>query len=157
MSNPIESSLNLRPMHPSIFTYLTTQRIGVLAVEMLDGSPHAATVHFAHTDDPFLFYFETNRTYRKAEPLLANGNTRASFVVGQSEEDLKTLQLDGELRLVRDDEREAFDAIYLAKFENKHAKAGDPNFLPLVFTPTWWRWTDWTGPEGKVILYSEGG
>lgn len=141
-------------MNQEILTYLATQRIGVLAVEMLDGSPHAATVHFAHTDDPFLFYFETNRTYRKAEPLLAKGVVRASFVVGQSEEDLKTLQMDGEIRLVPVEEREAFDAIYLAKFTNKHVKAGDPNFLPLVFTPTWWRWTDWHTPEGKKIILS---
>lgn len=144
-------------MHPSVLTYLTSQRIGVLAVEMLDGSPHAATVHFAHTEDPFLFYFETNRTYRKAEPLLAKGTVRASFVVGQSEEDLKTLQMDGELSIVLDEDREAFDAIYLSKFENKHAKAGDPNFLPLVFTPTWWRFTDFRHATGKLILTSEEG
>lgn len=141
-------------MNQEILDYLTAQRIGVLAVEMLDGSPHAATVHFAHTEDPFLFYFETNRTYRKAEPLLANGMTRASFVIGQSEENLKTLQIDGELRIVPDGEREAFDAIYLSKFENKHAKAGDPNFLPLVFTPTWWRFTDFRHETGKLIITS---
>lgn len=138
-----------------ILTYLATQRIGVLAVEMLDGSPHGATVHFAHTDDPFLFYFETNRTYRKAEPLLANGSARASFVVGQSDENLKTLQMDGEIRIVPVEEREAFDAIYLSKFENKHAKAGDPNFLPLVFTPHWWRFTDFRHATGKLILVSD--
>jgi len=35
-----------------ILDYLKDQRVGVLAVEMLDGSPHGATVHFAHTEDP---------------------------------------------------------------------------------------------------------
>ena len=50
-------------MDNSVIEYLKTQRVGVLAVEMPDGSPHAATVHFAHTESPLVFYFETNRDY----------------------------------------------------------------------------------------------
>ncbi len=60
-------------MRQEILDYLKTQRVGVLAVEMLDGAPHGATVHFAYSEEPFVLYFETSRDYRKAQPILAKG------------------------------------------------------------------------------------
>jgi len=138
-----------------LLAYLKTQHVGVLAVEMLDGSPHAATVHFAHTEDPFVFYFETYREYRKAEPLFAREITRASFVVGSDESNMKTLQLDGAVQLLKSDERTVYDSVYLGKFPEKKKKAEDPKFVFFKFTPTWWRFTDWTTPEGKKIWTSE--
>jgi uncharacterized protein YhbP (UPF0306 family) len=139
-------------MMSEIFLYLKTQRIGVLAVEMPDGSPHAATVHFAHTEDPFVFYFETCRDYRKAEPLLRKESARASLVIGCNEADMKTLQLDGMIRLLRPEEKNMFDAVYLGKFPEKKEKTQDPRYIFFSFTPTWWRFTDWTAPQGKVVL-----
>ncbi len=142
-------------MPPQILDYLETQRVGVLAVEMLDGSPHAATVHYAHTDDPFVFYFETYRDYRKAEPLYGRSVSRASFVVGSDESNMKTLQLDGTVELVKSDEMEIYNAVYMGKFPNKKEKAKDPKFVFFKFIPSWWRFTDWTNPKGKVILTSK--
>jgi len=84
-------------MTPEILDYIESQRVGVLAVEMLDGSPHGATVHFAHTNDPLVFFFETYKEYRKAEPILKNKKTRATFVIGSDESNMKTFQLDGEI------------------------------------------------------------
>lgn len=98
-----------------ILKYLDSQRVGVLAVEMLDGSPHGATVHFAHTNDPLVFYFETSPEYRKAEPLHKNGKARATFVVGTSEEKpVRPLQLDGMVRVLKENEKEIFNKVYLA-------------------------------------------
>lgn len=142
-------------MKQEVLDYIKTQRVGVLAVEMLDGSPHAATVHFAHTEDPFIFYFETHREYRKAEPLFGRDVTRASFVIGSDESNLKTFQTDGTIRLLKPEEKETFDSIYLGKFLEKKTRAADPKFVFFKFTPTWWRFTDWTTPKGKVILTSE--
>ncbi|MDB5204022.1 MAG: segregation and condensation protein [Candidatus Taylorbacteria bacterium] len=139
-------------MNKEILDYIKTQRVGVLAVEMMDGSPHAATVHFAHTDDPLVFYFETYREYRKAEPLFAREKSRASFVIGSDESNMKTLQLDGIIELLKPEERGAFDSVYLGKFPEKSEKAKDPKFVFFKLTPTWWRFTDWTGPQGKKIL-----
>jgi general stress protein 26 len=134
--------------------YLKTQRVGVLAVEMLDGSPHAATVHFAHAENPLVFYFETYREYRKAEPLLGRKTTRASFVVGSTEENMKTLQLDGNIELIQPEEKDFYDSVYLGKFPEKKEKSKDPKFVFFKFTPTWWRFTDWKTPEGKKIWCS---
>lgn len=141
-------------MKPEVLHYLKTQRIGVLAVEMMDGSPHAATVHFAHSEEPFLFYFETYKDSLKAQPLFGRNRTRASFVVGSDEGTMKTLQVDGTVELLKPEEKNIFDSIYLEKFPKKKEKSKDPKFVFFKFTPTWWRFTDWTNPQGKIILLS---
>ncbi|HEV8601626.1 MAG TPA: pyridoxamine 5'-phosphate oxidase family protein [Patescibacteria group bacterium] len=141
-------------MNQEILDYIKSQRIAVLAVEMMDGSPHAATVHFANTEDPLVFYFETHRDYRKSEPLYGRETTRASLVIGFDESNVKTLQLDGEVRLLKKEEKKIFDEVYLGKFPQKKDKAVDLKAVMFCFIPSWWRFTDWTKPGGKIILSS---
>ncbi len=142
-------------MDPDILNYIKSQRVGVLAVEMMDGSPHGATVHFAHMDNPLAFFFETNREYRKAEPLFGREITRATFVIGSTESDMRTLQLDGVVQLLKPEELETYDTVYFGKYPEERGKTygGTPIFFK--FTPTWWRFTDWTRPEGKLIILSK--
>ena len=145
-------------MNKEALEFLKKERVGVLSVEMMDGSPHGATVHYAHTEDPLIFYFETYRDYRKAEPLFGREKTRASFVVGSDESNMKTLQLDGEVELLKEEELDNFKKLYFyEKFPEKIEKmeSGDINFVFFKFTPTWWRFTDWTTPKGKMIWSSE--
>jgi len=142
-------------MKPEILDYIKSQRVGVLAVEMLDGSPHGSTVHFAHIENPLQFFFETSKLYRKAEPLFGREISRATFVIGSDESNMKTLQMDGEMRLIKDDERKLIDVIYLGKFPEKKEKSGDSKVIFFTFIPTWWRFTDWTTPQGKMILTSD--
>jgi len=141
-------------MKQEVLDYLKTQTICVLAVEMNDGSPHGATVHFAHNEDPFMFFFETDREYRKSEPLLKKEVTRATLVIGVDEKNKITFQLDGEVRLLKEDEKELFNRVYFSKFPNKEKKIADPNSLFFVFIPTWWRFTDYTTPHGKIVFTS---
>lgn len=143
-------------MDEKILDYLHTQRVGVLAVEMLDGSPHAATVHVAQADSPLIFYFETYRHYRKSEALFGRATSRASLVIGADERDMKTLQFDGTIRLVTAEEKAEFDRVYFAKFPEKKEKSIDPKYVFFSFTPTWWRFTDWTTPQGKTVITSDG-
>jgi uncharacterized protein YhbP (UPF0306 family) len=142
-------------MDQRILDYIKQKRIAVLAVEMMDGSPHAATVHYAATENPLMFFFETDRNYRKAEPLLGRKTSRASLVIGFDETEPKTLQLDGELRLPEETEKEQFQQVYLGKFPEKAKKMDDPNKLSFIFTPSWWRYSDFASPEGKLILSSD--
>lgn len=142
-------------MPEDVLRFIRSERAGVLAVEMLNGSPHAATVHFAHTENPLVFYFETDRDYRKSEPLFGREVTRASFVIGLNEMDMKTFQLDGEVRLVKDTEKALFNEAYFGKFPEKLKKSQNPNCVFFTFVPTWWRFTDWKTAQGKVILTSE--
>lgn len=142
-------------MNQEVLNYIKEERVGVLAVEMLDGSPHAATVHFAFAEDPLTFFFETYREYRKSEALYGREKTRASFVIGSNESDMRTLQLDGVAELIKPEEKEVFDSFYLGKFPEKREKSKDPKFVFFKFTSTWWRFTDWTAPKGKTIVTSE--
>ena len=141
-------------MPQKIKEYLDTQRVGVLAVQMLDGTPHGATVHFAHTTEPFEFTFETYRDYRKCEPLFVQDTTSATFVIGFTE-GKQTLQMDGAAQLI--DTTDERVELYLQKFPEKREKFADmgDKAVWFTFTPTWWRFTDWDTPDGKTIVSSE--
>ena len=141
-------------MQKEIIEYINTQRVGVLAVEMLDGAPHGATVHFAFDEKNTIFYFETYREYKKAEALFGRDISRASFVIGTSEDTKITLQIDGEVALIKEEERANYHTIYFNKFPKKIEKSKDPKFVSFKFTPKWWRFTDWTNPNGKLIINS---
>ncbi len=143
-------------MYKEILDYIQTQRICVLAVEMPDGSPHAATVHFAYSESPFEFYIFTDTDTRKYESLLAKVETRASVVVGfdDTKAVMKTLQIDGKLSVLKDEKLKSAQEIYFGKYENKKEFMDDEECSLMVFIPTWWRFTDWTTPEGKKIWLS---
>lgn len=141
-------------MQQEILDYLSSQRIGVLALEMSDGSPHAATLHYANNESGEMFFFKTDRAYRKSEALLSRGIVRASLVIGFSESEMKTVQLDGEARLLEEDTQGLFENVYFGKFPEKRKPEPDPNAVCFVFTPNWWRFTDWTKPKGKSIILS---
>ncbi len=143
-------------MEKKIIDFIQSQRICVFSIEMIDGSPHASTLHFAFDEDSLTFFFKTSRSYRKSEPLFGKEKSRASIVIGFDENNMKTLQLDGEAVLIKAEEKGLFDTVYYGKFPEKSKKAYDPSSdVVFSFTPTWWRYTDWTGPEGKLILTSE--
>jgi hypothetical protein len=141
-------------MNTEILQYIQGQRTGVLAVEMLDGSPHAATLHFASSDVPFLFFFETNQNYRKSESLIQKHSTRASLVVGFDENEMKTFQSDGIVRIVSGSDKKLFDEVYFGKFPDKIKNKDNPDVIFFMFIPQWWRFTDWKTPGGKKIMTS---
>jgi general stress protein 26 len=146
---------NMRTFDPEVSSYLSSQRVGVLAVEMPDGRPHGATVHFAHTDDPCVFFFATAADTVKAQALESKAATRASYVIGTNEADMKTLQLDGMIEVVSPHELEQFTSVYLGKFREKESRVNSPQALLLKFVPTWWRYTDGLRKEGRLVLTSE--
>jgi len=142
-------------MQPEALKFIETEPVCVLAIEMMDGSPHAATVHFAHAVEPLRFVFLTESRYRKAEPLFGRDSSRASVVVGTTENksNMATLQMDGiATRLTPEDK--ALQEVYFAKFLKKRAKFTPPDDFFFKFTPTWWRFTDWRGADGKKIYTS---
>ncbi len=139
-------------MHEEALRFLASQRVGVIAIEMMDGAPHAATVHVAN--DGSTLIFETERQYRKAEPLLNRPRSRASVAIGWDEVHSQTLQLDGEVELI--EKIDPLADLYLKKFPKKVEKAKEERMIFFKFTPSWWRFTDWTRPEGKTIYLSDG-
>ena len=139
-------------MSEKVLEFLKTKEVCTLAVQMLDGSPHAATVHFAYQAEPFTFVIFTNPKYRKAEPILKKDKVLASMVITNEEEpNQKTLQLDGEITTLKAEE---YRTVYLERFPKTAEKHS--NDFPFIFTPTWWRFTDWSSPGGKTVITSDG-
>ena len=66
----------------------------------------------------------------------------------------KTFQADGEARLLKLDD--PLVRVYLAKFEEKQLKIDETDDIFFSFTPTWWRFTDYSGSEGKTVYNSDG-
>jgi general stress protein 26 len=139
-------------MKPEIIDYLKEQRVGVLAVEMPDGSPHAATLHFAHSEEPLVLYFGTGIDSVKMKSFIDKSVVRASYVIGQDENTMKTLQMDGVLEIINSDQREVFESVYLEKYPDRKERLLSPKSAALRFTPKWWRYSDM---KQKIVLVSE--
>ncbi len=138
-------------MNIKAFNYLQKNRVGCLAVTLPDGAPHAATVHYSDTTDPLVIYIQTGKGTKKGEALSSGEALAASFVVGFSEEEWITLQLDGKARLLKTDEEIAqFQTTHYAKNPEAEKHAGSSTAY-IEFRPTWYRFSDFnTEPVTSV-------
>lgn len=143
--------MKILPQH--VISYIESNRVCVLAVQMPDGTPHAATVHYAYDAAHGVFIFETYHEYRKMEAFAATGNTRASLVIGSNEGDMRTLQIDGAAQLLS--ASDAHVDFYMKTFSEKQGKYEAQKLVFFTVSPTWWRFTDWTHPDGKRVECSE--
>ncbi|MES2315466.1 MAG: pyridoxamine 5'-phosphate oxidase family protein [Patescibacteria group bacterium] len=141
-------------MQQEIIDFINSKEVGVLALEMMDGSPHGATIHFALSDDKKTFFLETYREYRKAEALFGRPQSRATLVIGTDESVNQTLQMDGTVQIIKPEDKELYDKVYFGRFPKKLEKSKDPKFVFFSFVPTWWRYTNFKGANGKLIITS---
>lgn len=126
-------------MDKKVLDFLASHRICSLTTLLSDGSPHAAALHYSHKDEPLELYFSTENTSRKCQALLDGKTVKASVVVGFSEEEWITLQMDGDVRAILDkNELTPIQTIHYAKH------------------PTWWRYTDYN-TKPLTIISSENG
>jgi hypothetical protein len=140
-------------MNTEIIEFLQHEKIGVIALEMLDGSPHGATVKFAFSPDPLVFIFETNRNYKKCEALFGRPESRASLVVGTNLGDMKTLQLDGIAKLVTD---QVIKEMYLSRFPENRKWTDDSDTVYFSFIPSTWKFSEYKFSGGKKVVTSDG-
>jgi hypothetical protein len=76
---------------------------------------------------------------------LVSGNVvKAALVIGMSDEEWKTLQMEGEVKLVSQEEIERIQDIHYRKHPNAQEFKNKPETVFLQFTPTWWRYTDFS-------------
>jgi general stress protein 26 len=138
-------------MQEKIRSFLNKEPLCSLSIIQKDGTPHAATVHFSHSENSFKIYIQTTNTTLKAQPFLDGSVGQAAIVLGFSEEDWLTLQLHGTLRAVTDNGQ--LEDIYKIHYK-KHPDAAQykgSNTVFLEFTPTWWRYSDYnTEPPAKI-------
>lgn len=131
-----------------ITSFLTRHRISVLSLLRSDNSVHGATVHFAHTDSPFEIVIVTETGSRKASALMPGKTAQASVVVGFSEEEWVELQMSGTVRMAvgADEHLKAKNA-----FELKFGGEIKDDKVILLFTPAWWRYTEFKRTDGAHI------
>lgn len=139
-------------MNDIVAKYLDAERVGVLAMESEDGSPHGAVVHFACNVEPLEILIGTSVKTKKGMIIHNRGEVRASFVVGTDEERMVTFQANGVVRVVESGGNEDWEKKYLGKFPEKEARVISPESLRLVFVPSWWRWSDM---KNKEVFSSE--
>lgn len=117
---------------------IVREKVCVLAVCKADGGCHGAAMHFSHQTEPLIIYIQTENTSIKCKNL----PTKASVVIGFSEDTMQTLQMDGEINKITGD-LSAIHQVHYAKHPGAEKYKNDPETVFLVFTPTWWRYSDY--------------
>ncbi len=138
-------------MDEQITKFLENHRIAVLTTTSPDGSLHSAAVHFAYSERPFAFYFVTEVTTRKVSGLLKGEETKASLVIGFSEEEWKTLQASGTTVIATNQALVIAQKAYYSKYPDGEKYKDDPDSVMIKFTPDWWRYTDFKQKPKKTI------
>jgi hypothetical protein len=89
---------------------------------------------------------------RKCGGLLVNKKVKGAVVIGFSEEEWITLQLDGDVEMIEDpgDLKNAQD-IHYVKHPSSEKWKDYPTTVFLKFTPTWWRYTDFNTKPPTII------
>ncbi|MEK7503997.1 MAG: hypothetical protein AAB550_00640 [Patescibacteria group bacterium] len=125
-------------MDQKAINLLKSERVCALSVCLPDGGCHNAAMHFSLNENPLTIYIQTENTSIKCQKL----PTRASIVIGFSEETMQTLQLDGEIKKIEGDLTE-IHKIHYVKNPTAEQYKNDPGTVFLTFTPTWWRYSDY--------------
>lgn len=142
-------------MNEIILEFLSKHNVCALTTLLPDGFPHAAALHFSHSDNPLTLYFSTENTSRKCQGLLSGETVKGSVVVGLSEEEWITLQMDGDVRAISDKvELDKAHSIHYAKHPNSAKYKDAPETIFLAFTPNWWRYADYN-TKPLTLLSSE--
>ena len=138
-------------MDNKVLDFLKNNRVCSLTTLLTDGSPHAAALHYSHKESPLTLYFSTENTSRKCQALLDGKPTKGAVVIGLSEEEWITLQMDGEVRAVSKEELDEVHEIHYAKHPNSEKYKDDPATMFLAFTSSWWRYTDFNTDPVTII------
>ncbi len=138
-------------MDSKISEFLTKNRVSVVTTMLKDGTPHASTLHYSHSEDPLMFYFSTQNTSRKCEALMGGKPVLAAVVIGFSETEWLTMQMEGTIWIVPQDKLEEVQDIHYTKLPSSEKWKNDPTTVMLAFSPTWWRFTDLNTEPHKTI------
>lgn len=142
--------------YQQVIDFLGKERIGVLTTMIHDERPHSAVLHFSFSPDRNVFYFSTDKTSRKATFLGYTHTSNAALVVGFSETEWQTLQLEGVVQIVADEEELAeAKKIHYAMHPNSQKFESDPDTIFLVFKPDWFRYTDFMKKPVEIVLEDE--
>ncbi len=130
-------------MDKRIFDFVNKNRISVLSTVLPSGTPHSAALHYSSSNEPFKIFFSTDKTSRKCQDLLDGKTGKASVVIGFDENEMVTLQGEGEVQAIFD-KQELLEAqkVHYKKYPDSEKWKDDQDSIFLVFIPTWWRYTE---------------
>lgn len=134
-----------------VLDFVLKHRISVLTTLLKDGSPHSSSMHYASSEKPLEFVFLTEKGSRKLNNLGASFSP-ASLVIGFSEEEWVELQMEGEVKILKDKKElsSAWD-LYAGKFKGADKYKDDPVSMVLLFRAKWWRYTEFRPKPTKII------
>ncbi len=139
-------------MTQEIKDFLGQNRIAVVTILLPDGSPHGATVHYSHINEPLEIYVSTDKNSKKCQALQTGESAKASCVIGFNEEEMKTMQMDGDITQITDaEELRRVDAIHYAKHPHAAKYKDAPERVTLKFIPIWWRYSDYKATPRQFI------
>lgn len=120
-----------------VLAFAKQHRLAILATTAADGSPQAAMVGVAVTDDLALI-FDTLNTSRKYANLTRD--PRAAFVLGDG---AQTLQVQGIAQELAGEELARCKPIYFAVWPDGPARESWPGISYFRVRPTWLRFSDY--------------
>lgn len=140
------------PMTKSdLVAFLRRHKWAVEASSAAKGSPQAAVVGFAVTDD-LEIVFDTLDTTRKIANL--RRDPRIALVVGWDEE--QTAQIEGTADEPGEAELRRLKAVYFAAFPDGPTREAWPGITYVRVRPTWIRYSDFRGAQPRVVESFEG-
>lgn len=138
-------------MDQRLIEFLKKEKVAVLTTIIAENCPHSAVMHFSLSPDSDQIYFSTDNRSRKCQILNKLGKVNASMALGFSETEWKTAQIDGELVIADLQTAEKIKGVHYAKNPESKKYEAEPTTIYLIFTPTWWRYSDiQAGKEGIV-------
>jgi general stress protein 26 len=130
-----------------LIAFIRKHRLGVEASVAATGTPQAAVVGIAVSDDLELV-FDTLASTRKCANL--RRDPRVAFVIGWDEE--QTVQLEGVADEPAGAELARLQAVYFAAFPDGPSRLSWPGITYFRVRPTWVRYSDFRAGESIVEL-----
>lgn len=132
-----------------ILSFLRAHRLAVQATASLDGTPQAAVVGYAVTDN-FELVFDTLASTRKAQNI--RSNPKLAFVIGGLKKaDERTVQYEGVADEPVGEELERLKEIYYAVFPDGPSRLNWPGLIYVRVKPTWMRYSDYNCEPPEII------
>lgn len=143
-------------MDKKVLEFIKKNRVSALATVLAHGSPHTAVMHYSHLVNPLELYFSVDKTSVKCQFLLKRKEGKASVVIGFSEQEWITVQIDGLISIVDNREKlRRIKTIHYKKNPSSKEFENDPNTIFLIFKPKWIRYTDFNFEPPNIILIED--
>ncbi len=142
-------------MDSFIANFLKSQKVCVLSVMLPDGHIRGAAMHYAFDSDTQKIYMMTRSGSTKMQGLKKPGDSvEASVVVGFSEEEWTTMQIQGVVKKTEGADMVRAVEVYSKVFGEAGSGDEKKDAAVLEFDIRWWRYSKFK-PEPPVILESK--